>query len=143
MPTCKRLSTGTNLDPSTAKLALLVTSVNRVPGPYPHLGFAIALRRYLGNLTEVVVAAGVPKSALLTHYGGTLIPKGADPVAPTMKYVGGELPGIGLGVSLYDTLLDLVPSFVAGPVRYRQQRYKKVQCTGRNSAHCYHELSIL
>lgn len=34
-----------------------------------------------------------------------------------MKYAGGELPGIGLGVSLYDTLLDLVPSFVAGPVR--------------------------
>jgi hypothetical protein len=34
-----------------------------------------------------------------------------------MKYAGGELPGIGLGVSLYDTLLDLVPSFVSGPAQ--------------------------
>ena len=25
--------------------------------------------RYLGNMTEVVVKAGVPKSVLLTHYG--------------------------------------------------------------------------
>ena len=68
-------------------------------------------------MTAVVVGAGVPKAVLLTHYGGTLIPTGADPVAPTMKYVGGELPGIGLGVSLYDTLLDLVPSFVSGPAQ--------------------------
>ena len=68
-------------------------------------------------MSAVVVGAGVPKSVLLTHYGGTLIPKGAEPVTPTMKYVGGEIPGLGLGVSLYDTLLDLVPSFVSGPAQ--------------------------
>jgi hypothetical protein len=86
-------------------------------------------------MTAVVVAAGVPKSVLLTHYGGTLIPAGADPVAPTMKYAGGQLPGIGLGVSLYETLLDLVPSFVAGPAR-RAEGWGAVefglpQCTRR------------
>lgn len=73
---------------------------------------------YLRNMTDVVTAAGVPTSVLFTHYGGTLIPKGGiagvDGLAPTMAYAGGELPGIALGVSLYVTPLDEVPSFAHG-----------------------------
>ena len=86
-------------------------------GPLTNADVQQLVHWYLGNMSAVVVGAGVPKSVLLTHYGGTLIPKGAEPVAPTMKYAGGEIPGLGLGVSLYNTLLDLVPSFVSGPAQ--------------------------
>lgn len=89
----------------------------KTSGPLTNADVQTLVHWYLGNMTAVVVAAGVPKSVLLTHYGGTLIPVGADPVAPTMKYAGGELPGIGLGVSLYVTPLDAVPSFVSGPAQ--------------------------
>ena len=73
-------------------------------------------------MSAVVVGAGVPKSVLLTHYGGTLIPKGAEPVAPTMKYVGGEIPGLGLGVSLLP-----IP---VGPGTLARCGFASVSCKG-------------
>ena len=86
-------------------------------GPLTNADVQQLVHWYLGNMSAVVIGAGVPSSVLLTHYGGTIVPKGSEPVAPAMKYAGGEIPGLGLGVSLYDTLLDLVPSFVAGPAQ--------------------------
>lgn len=83
---------------------------------------------YLANMTNVVTRAGVPASLLFTHYGGTLIPSGGIAtigIAPTMAYVGGELPGVALGVSLYVTPLDMVPSF--GQVTRRTEGWGAVE----------------
>ena len=78
---------------------------------------------YLSNLTRYMIDAGVPSSVLLTHYGGTLVPRAGG--APTMPYAGGALPGVSLGVSLYTTPLDLVPSFA--PLATRAEGWGAVE----------------
>ena len=45
--------------------------------------------------------------------------------APTMAYAGGALPGVSLGVSLYVTPLDLVPSFA--PLAARPEGWGAVE----------------
>ena len=97
--------------------AAATTSSLKSAGPLTNHDVQTLTHWYLANLTAAVIEVGVPKSVLFTHYGGTLIPAGASPVAPTMPYSAGELDGVALGVSLYVTPLDQVPAFATATRR--------------------------
>ena len=78
-------------------------------GPLTNLDVQHLVAMYLSNLTSTAIAAGMPKTVILTHYGGTLL---SDPGgSPIMPYKAGIVPGITLGVSLYKIPLDESPTF--------------------------------